>query len=130
MKMDVSEIIQKLDLKEINVLLKLYYYQENVLNNSNDFEDEIISSLSNKHLISVNIESNENILDLTDYGINVCGTVMLNRINKFSDQFREETNKLSERAVSCFVNRILWKDEDRVHFFSETSQRELRTLFL
>ena len=110
MKIDVSEIIQKLDLKEINVLLKLYYYQEGVLNSSNDFEDETISSLTKKELITIDIGSNKNVLDLTDYGIDVCGTVMINRINKNSVHFKEETNKLPERAVSCFVNRILWKD--------------------
>ena len=111
MKMDVTELIHKLDSKEISALLKLYYYHEGVLNNSNNLEDEIINSLTDKNLISINIESNENILDLTDYGLNVCGTVMLDIIDKNIFQFREEIKKLPERAVSCFINRILWKDE-------------------
>jgi len=111
MKMDVTELIHKLDSKEINVLLKLYYYHEGAINNLNDFEDEIINSLTDKNLISVNIESNENILDLTDFGLNVCGTVMLDIIDKNIFQYREEIKKLPERSVSCFVNRILWKDE-------------------
>jgi len=111
MKMDVTEIISNLDSKEINVLLKLYYYHEGVNNNSNDFEQEIIESLTSKNLISINIETNENILDLTDFGLNVCGTVMLDIIDKNVFQFRNEIKKLPERAVSCFVNRILWKDE-------------------
>ena len=59
MKMDVTELISKLDSKEINVLLKLYYYHEGVNNNSNDFEEEIIESLNDKNLISINIKSNE-----------------------------------------------------------------------
>jgi len=111
MKMDVSETIHSLDSKEINVLLKLYYYHEGVINNSNDFEDEIIKSLTDKNLISINIESKENILDLTDFGLNVCGTVILDIIDKNIFEFREEIKKLPERAVSCFINRILWKDE-------------------
>jgi hypothetical protein len=111
MKMDVTELIDKLDSKEINLLLKLYYYHKGALNNSEDFEDVIINSLTDKNLISINIKSNENILDLTDFGLNVCGTVMLDIIDKNVFQFRKEIKKLPERAVSCFVNRILWKDE-------------------
>ena len=41
MKMDVTKIISDLGSKEIGILLKLYYYQEGVLNNSSDFEEEI-----------------------------------------------------------------------------------------
>ena len=111
MKMDVTDLIHNLDSKEISVLINLYYYHEGVFNDSNKFEKDIINNLTEKNLVSVNIESNKNILDLTDYGLSVCGTVIFNIINENLNQFREEIKKLPERAVSCFVNRILWKVE-------------------
>ncbi len=111
MKIDVTKLVSSLDSREINVLLKLYYYEEAVVKNTNDFEEEIISSLADKNLISVNIKSNENILGLTDDGLSVCGTVMHNRVNENSKQFQKEIQKLPERAVACFVKRIFWKDE-------------------
>ncbi len=111
MKIDVTKLIHNLDSKEINVLLKLYYYQEGVAKSSYDFGEEIINNLTDKNLISINIESNENILGLTDYGLSVCGTVMFTRVNENSKQFQKEIQNLPERAIACFINRILWKDE-------------------
>jgi hypothetical protein len=110
-KMDVTELISKLGTKEINTLLKIYYQQGGIFEDSYNLEEEIINSLTEKKLISVSIDSNENILNLTDDGLNVCGTVMFNRINENQNQFKIEIKKLPERAVSCFVKRILWKDE-------------------
>jgi hypothetical protein len=121
MKIDVTKLISDLDSKEIDVLLKIYYCHEGVFNNSNDFEEGIIRSLTDKNLVSVNIESNENIIDLTNYGLSVCGTVLFNRINEKQNQFKKDISKIPERAVSCFVNRILWKDEGLVEKSYEDS---------
>ena len=110
MKIDVTKLIHSLNSNEITVLLKLYYYQDRVIKSSKNFEKEILDSLVEKNLISVNIESNRNIVDLSDYGLSVCGSIMNNRINENSTRFQQKIKKLPERAVACFINRILWKD--------------------
>jgi hypothetical protein len=110
MKIDVTKLISSLESKEIDVLLKLYYCQEEIHNKFNDFKEEIINSLNDKNLISINIESDENIVDLTDYGLSVCGSVMFHRVNENSTHFQKKIQELPERFVACLVNRILWKD--------------------
>jgi hypothetical protein len=110
MKTDVTKIISNLDYKEINLLLKLYYFQKGVIKNSNDFDKIIVKKLTDKNLIAVSIKSNENIISLTDYGLSVCGTVMFDRVSNNSKQFHKEIERLPERAVACFIKRILWKD--------------------
>jgi len=110
MKMDVSKLVHDLDSKEISVLLKLYYYQDGVAKGFDELEEDILNSLTDKNLITANIESDENIVGLTDYGLSVCGSVMFNRINKNSKLFKQKIQVLPERAVACFINRIMLKD--------------------
>ena len=110
MKIDVSKLVHSLDSKEINILLKLYYHNSGVVKGFNEFEDEILNSLTDKNLITANIESDENIVGLTDYGLSVCGSVMFNRINKNSKLFKQKIQVLPERVVACFMNRIMLKD--------------------
>ena len=110
MKVDVTKLVHSLNSEEINALLKLYYYQNRVINGSKSYEKDILDSLIVKNLISVNIESNRNIVDLTDYGLSVCESIMNNRLNENSTTFKQKIKKLPDRAVACFINRILWKD--------------------
>jgi len=110
MKTDITKLISSLDSKEINVLLKLYYYQDGIIKGSNDFKKDTLDSLTDKNLIFVNIKSKVNIVGLTDYGLSVCGSVMYNRVNENSKKYKEKIKLLPERAAACFVNRILWKD--------------------
>jgi len=110
MKIDITKLVHSLNSEEINILLRLYYYQNEVISGSKSFEKETLDSLIVKNLISVNIESNRNIVDLTDYGLSVCESIMNNRVNENSTRFQQKIKKLPERAVACFINRILWKD--------------------
>jgi hypothetical protein len=110
MKLDVSKIVHSLNSKEINVLIKLYYYQDGVVKGFNEQEEEVLNSLTDKNLITANIESDENIVGLTEYGLSVCGSVMFDRINNNSKLFKQKIQTLPDRAVACFVNRIMLKD--------------------
>ena len=109
MKIDVSKLVHSLDSKEINILLALYQPHSGVVKGFNEFEDEILNSLTHENLITANIQSDESIVGLTDYGLSVCGSVMFNRINKNSKLFKQKIQVLPERAVACFVNRIMLK---------------------
>ncbi len=112
MEVDLTQLVQNLNTNEINVLLKLYYNKDGIAKgfNESDFEAEILHSLIDKSLILTNLVAGESIVSLTDEGLNVCGSVMFNRVNDKNLDFKTEIQSLPERTIACLVNRVMWRD--------------------
>ena len=112
MEIDLANLIQNLKSDEATVLMKLYYNRDSLTNGFNEsiFEAETLHSLLDKNLILTSLVAGESIVSLTEDGLNICGSVMFNRITERNLDFKTEVQSLSQRAVSCLVNRVLWKD--------------------
>jgi hypothetical protein len=110
MDTDLTRLIHSLEEGEINALLKLYYNRDGTIKGSNDLKEENLHNLVDKNLISTSIDEDENVVTLTDYGLSVCGSVMFDRINENKELFEQKIQELPERAISCLVNRVMWKD--------------------
>ena len=109
---NLTHIMQDLDSNEIDVLMKIYYNREGISKDfiESDFEDEIIQSLIDKNLILADSISGESIISLTDEGLNVCGSVMFNKIDSKYKDFKTEIKQIPERAIASLVNRVMWRD--------------------
>ena len=112
MEVNLTPLIEALKSDELSVLMKLYYNRSNVINgfNESDFQAETIQSLLSKNLVITSLIEGESIVSLTDEGLDICGSVMFSKINDKSPDFKAEIQVLPQRAVSCLVNRVLWKD--------------------
>ena len=112
METDITRLVLGLGSGEINVLLELYYNRDGVIKNfkRSDLKKETLQSLIDKNLINTSLESDENVVSLTEEGLSVCGSVMFNRINENKELFKQKIQFLPERAVASLVNRVMWKD--------------------
>jgi len=112
METDITRLVLGLGSGEINVLLELYYNRDGVIKNFKraDLKKETLQSLIDKNLINTSLESDENVVSLTEEGLSVCGSVMFNRINENKELFKQKIQVLPERAVASLVNRVMWKD--------------------
>lgn len=112
MDIDITRLVHSLDSGEIDALLKLYYNKDGVVKNfkGSDFEEEILQGLIDKNLINASLETDENVVSLTEEGLSVCGSVMFNRINGKKKLYKQKIQVLPERAVASLVNRVMWKD--------------------
>jgi len=112
MEVNLTPLIEALKSDELVVLMKLYHNRDIALNgfNESDFQAETIHSLLDKNLVITSLVAGESIVSLTDEGLDVCGSVMFSRINEKTSDFKAEVQVLPQRAVSCLVNRVLWKD--------------------
>lgn len=112
METDITRLVHSLGSGEISVLLELYYNRDGVFKNfkKSDLKKETLQSLIDKNLINTSLESDENIVSLTEEGLSVCGSVVFNRINENKELFKQKIQVLPERAVASLVNRVMWKD--------------------
>ena len=128
MELTPERLIYQLDPVEIDMLLHLYYQAEtNEEIFSTDSEQEVLHQLVEKNLISTSIEGGKNIITLTDDGLQICGSVMFNRLKEKTPLFHEKMQALPQRAISSFVNRILWKEVSRSKQNIFESQRPEQT---
>ena len=107
-----NNLISNLNSDEINALLKLYY-NENSMNlgiDKTDFDDETLKGLLDKNLINSRLDDGENILSLSEQGLNLCGSVMYNRINDKKTDLKDKLDSFPSRAVACLINRVMWRD--------------------
>ena len=109
---DITRLVHSLNSREINVLLEMYYNRNGVVKGfkGSDFKGEILQSLIDKNLINASLETDENVVSLTEGGLSVCGSVMFSRINENKVLFKQKIQVLPERAVASLVNRVMWKD--------------------
>lgn len=112
MATDITRLVHGLGSGEINILLELYYNRDGVIKNfkRSDLKKETLQSLIDKNLINTSLESDENVVSLTEEGLSVCGSVMFNRIDENKELFKQKIQVLPERAVASLVNRVMWKD--------------------
>ena len=108
MEENVSRLIQNLDNKEIETLLTLYYNKEGMPKSI--VEKKALHDLVDKNLISTKIQQDKNIINLTEEGLNLCGSIMYTRINQNKELLKTDSSFLPERAIACFVKRIIWKE--------------------
>lgn len=112
MEENLTHQIQNLDSDEINILLKLYYNKSGFSDDVDiaDFGEETLHNLLNKNLIQTNPDSDVNSIALSDEGLNVVGSVMFNRIKEKKSGFNSTIQTMPQKAISCLINRIMWKD--------------------
>jgi len=105
MEENISKLIQNLGADEIETLLDIYYNCQGFEKAGSD-----ILSLIDKNLVSTNVEKGKNLINLTDEGLSVCGSVMFEKINENKEIFKEKINDLPKRGVSCIINRIMFRN--------------------
>ena len=105
MESNITRLTQSLDKGEIETLLRIYYNREGL-----ETDDENVLGLVNKNLVSTKIEDGKSLVDLTEEGISVCGTVMFQRINESQEIFKEKISDLPQRGVASLVNRVMFKN--------------------
>jgi len=112
MEENLTHQIQDLDSEEISILLKLYYNKDGFSDDIDisDFGEETLHNLLNKNLIQTNPDSDVNSIALSDEGLNVVGSVMFNKIAEKKSGFKSTIQNIPQKAISCLVNRIMWKD--------------------
>ncbi|UCF12351.1 MAG: hypothetical protein JSW06_09990 [Thermoplasmatales archaeon] len=106
-------VIPSLDAAEIDVLLRLYYHGECVVDTlfKSLSEKEILQRLSGETLVSTSLASGETIVSLTEEGLNVCGSIMANIVQEKVLLFREKIKAIPEKAVACLINHILCRED-------------------
>jgi hypothetical protein len=113
MEMNQSKLIEGLNSIEIDALISLYYTQEgsNQGINTSSIDEETLTSLVDKNLISTKLGEDESLISLTEEGLTLCGTVMQYQIESKGELFKEKIQSIPERTVATLVNRVMWKDE-------------------
>jgi hypothetical protein len=109
-----SKLIEGLNSIEIDALINLYYNQEGSNQGFNSsIDEETLTTLIDKNLISTKLGEDENLISLTESGLTLCGRVMKYRIDAKEELFKEKIKSIPERAIATIVNRVIWKDEAR-----------------
>jgi len=108
-------VVKTLNKEEVDVLLNLYHNADDIvvkdLNQLNEPRDTILQDLINKNLVTTTVVDDKNILSLTEDGLNICGSIMFHKIEEKKSLFKQKTQDLPERAVTCLVNRVMWPEE-------------------
>jgi len=107
---NTTRLVSSLDVNEINTLLRLYYSKEGLINNFQGFDEEVLHNLVEKNLINASIGTGEDAVSLTEYGLSVCGSAMVDIINVNKDLFKNKVQEFPQRAVSSLINRVMWRD--------------------
>ena len=112
MEINPGGLIQNLQASEIATLLQLYYNKDRVAKGEDEsnFNEEILHSLLDKNLVTTSLISGESIISLTEEGLSLCGSIMLDRIQNKDLEFKTEMQLIPHRIVSCLVKRVMWKD--------------------
>jgi hypothetical protein len=107
MKSDLSKLVHSLKNGEIDALLTLYHNKDGI---SSNVDPSSYDSLVDKNLVDSQMDSEKSVVSLTDEGLSVAGSIMFTKIEISKDSFKQKIHKLPERAISCLINRVLWKD--------------------
>ena len=112
MEINLGGLIQNLEASEIATLLQLYYNKDRVVkgNDETNFNEGILHSLLDKNLVLTSLISGESIISLTDEGLGICGSMMLDRIKTKDIEFKTEIQIIPQRIVSCLIKRVMWND--------------------
>ena len=112
MEISLGGLTQNLEASEIATLLQLYYNKDRVVkeNDEPNFNEEILHSLLDKNLVLTSLISGESIISLTDEGLGICGSIMLDRIQNKDIEFKTEIQLIPQRIVSCLIKRVMWND--------------------
>ena len=113
MEKNITRLIQSLKSDEIEMLLSLYYNQEDITKTLNqDFlSNESVNNFLEKKLINLKVEQGHNNITLSDEGFNICELIINSRLIKYEKDFKKEIKKLPERLIACLVKRVMWKDK-------------------
>jgi hypothetical protein len=104
--------LQQLKADEQDILFSLYYMQETDANAllSSDIASDLLIRLIEKHLIVSRFESGKNLISLTTDGLDVCGSLMTQRIDAHTLSFKERMQAMPSHGLSCLIHRIIWHD--------------------
>jgi len=105
MEENVSRLIKSLDEEQVETLLTIYYNNDGIKSDNKNILD-----LIDKNLVSTKMEQGKTLVELTDEGLNLCGSVMFQRINDKKEIFKEKISDLPQRGIACIVNRIMFRD--------------------
>ena len=102
---NISSLVKGLDRDKVETLLSIYYNNESISS-----DNENLLELVDKNLVSTKMAEGKNLVELTDEGLNLCGSVMFQRISDKKEIFLEKINDLPQRGVACIVNRIMFRN--------------------
>ena len=113
MNLETDSLPSSLEDDEIGLLLRLYYLKEGSTADLFDTvsDEKTLQNLMSKNLISTTVISGETMLSLTETGLDLCGSMMFSKTKDNTTIFHERIQVLPQRAVSCLINRILWRKD-------------------
>ncbi len=111
--MSVRIIAEQLSQREIEVLLRLYYHGEDVVDtlDGSDEEKMLMQQMTEKKLVQTQMQPEGHVVSLTEQGLSVCGSIMAQKVQQTVPTFQERIKELPRRAVSCLVNRLLVREQ-------------------
>ena len=105
MEENISRLVKGLGEEQVETLLSIYYNKDSISS-----ENTNILDLIDKNLVSTKVQNGKSLVELTDEGLSLCGSVMFERINDKKEIFKEKISDLPQRAVSCVIKRIMFRD--------------------
>jgi hypothetical protein len=102
-----TDLIHNLEKKEVEAILNLYHNKSsaNLEVSTNTFD-----SLIEKNLINAELENDGSLVSLSEEGLSIAGSIMFEKIQSQKKDFEKRLSALSQKGVSCLVNRVIWKD--------------------
>lgn len=104
MEENISNLVNGLGEEQVETLLSIYYNKDSVSS-----DDENILDLIDKNLVSTKMQQGKALVELTDEGLSICGSVMFQRISDRKEIFKEKISDLPQRGVACIINRIMFR---------------------
>ncbi len=105
MEENISKIVKSLAEEQVETLLSIYYSKGSISS-----KDKTILDLVDKNLVSTNMQQGKSLVELTDEGLSLCGSVMFEKINEKKEIFKEKISDLPQRGVACIINRIMFRN--------------------
>jgi len=105
MEENISRLVKGLGEEQVETLLSIYYNKEAISSDNKNILD-----LIDKNLVSTKMQQGKDLVELTDAGLNLCGSVMFQRINDKKEIFKEKVSDLPQRGAACIVNRIMFRN--------------------
>ena len=105
MEEKISRLVKGLGEEQVETLLSIYYNKDSISS-----ENKTILDLIDKNLVSTKMQNGKSLLELTDEGLSLCGSVMFEKKKNKKEIFKEKTSNLPQRAVSCVINRIMFRN--------------------
>jgi len=105
MEENISRLVNGLGEQQVETLLSIYYNKESISS-----DDKNILDLVDKNLVSTKMQEGKALVELTEEGLSLCGSVMFQRISDRKEIFLEKISNLPSRGVACLVNRVMFRD--------------------